>query len=126
MRNLFIFIYKYHFTFLFIIFETLSIYLVVQNNNYHKAKYINSSNSIVGYVFSKYSEATDYLKLKQINNQLAEENARLHSMLKNSATIDEKKEHTLNDTTNKKYYQYISAKVINNSINKSKNYITIV
>ncbi|MGI4022238.1 MAG: rod shape-determining protein MreC [Janthinobacterium lividum] len=125
MRNLLIFITKYNAFFLFIIFEITALVTFVKYNNFQQATFISSSNQVVGTVYSKVDQLTDYFKLGITNDSLASENARLRNQLKSSFYVDSSVVKTVNDTVNKQQYTYISARVINNSFNRRNNYITI-
>jgi len=67
----------------------------------------------------------DYLSLKEVNDSLARENARLRNRQKSSFYIDTVAKRKVTDTIYKTQYEYIEAKVINNSTNHKYNYITI-
>ncbi len=125
MRNFLLFIFRNHFTFLFLILEIVSFYLLVNFNSYHRASWISSSNKISGNVYQSYSNATQYLMLQQINEELAKENAYLRSQM--PASFKDSKDYfsLVYDSLNKRQYTYRSAKVINNSVNKHFNYLTI-
>jgi rod shape-determining protein MreC len=125
MRNLLIFITKYNAFFLFVIFEILSLVIYIKYNAFQKATFITSSNKITGSLYSKVSDFDNYLTLKGINDSLANENARLRNLVKSSFYIDTVAKHNVTDTTYKQQYEYIVAKVINNSVNRSNNYITL-
>lgn len=125
MRNLLIFISKYNAFFLFIIFEITSLIIFVKYNNFQQATFISSSNEVVGTIYAKVDQLTDYFKLGITNDSLASENARLRNQLKSSFYVDSSVVKTVNDTVNKQQYTYISARVINNSFNRRNNYLTI-
>lgn len=125
MRNLLIFISKYNAFFLFIIFEIIALVTFVKNNDFQKATFISSSNEVVGNIYLKVDQLTDYLKLGITNDSLAQENARLRNQLKSSFYVDSSVVKTVNDTVNKQQYTYIAARVINNSFNRRNNYLTI-
>ncbi|MEO6521123.1 MAG: rod shape-determining protein MreC [Mucilaginibacter sp.] len=125
MRNLLIFISKYNAFFLFIIFEVISLILLLNYNSFQKASYITSSNDVTGAINTKVSEVTAYLSLGRVNDSLARENALLRNQLKTSFYIDTLAKRTVTDTIYKQQYTYIPAKVISNSTNKHNNYITI-
>ena len=125
MRNLLIFITKYNAFFLFLIFELSSIIIYVKYNSFQKASVINSSNEVTGRLYTQINGFYDYLSLKEVNDSLAHENARLRNQQKSSFYIDTIARHKINDTVFKTQYEYIDAKVINNSTNHSYNYITI-
>ena len=125
MRNFLLFIYRNNFTFLFLILEIVSFYLLVNYNSYHRATWLSSSNKISGNIYNSYSNATQYLMLQQINEELAKENAYLRSQM--PASFKDSKDYfsLVYDKLNKRQYTYRSARVINNSVNKHFNYITI-
>jgi rod shape-determining protein MreC len=58
-----------------------------------------------------------------VNDQLAKENASLRNQLKSSFYVDTLAKHMVSDTAYKQQYEYITAKVINNSINQRNNYL---
>jgi rod shape-determining protein MreC len=125
MRNLWIFISKYSAFFLFIIFEVSSLIIYIQYNSFQKAAFINSSNAVTGNLYARVDEFKKYLSLKDVSDSLAKENARLRNQLKSSFYVDTIHKHKVTDTVYKQQYEYIEAKVINNSVNRSNNYLTI-
>src|ERR1700761_3202348 len=125
MRNLLIFITKYNAFFLFLIFEISSIIIYVKYNSFQKATFINSTGKVTGDMYAQVNELNRYLQLKDINDSLAHENARLKNQLKSSFYIDTLAKRKVTDTVYKQQYEYVVAQVINNSINRRTNYITI-
>lgn len=125
MRNLIIFIVKHHFPILFVILEIISILLIVQYNYFQRASFANSSNSITGSLYKEYSEITAYFSLRSTNNKLAEENARLRGMMKSAYIMNDTKKYMHNDSIVTRKYEYLSARVISNSTNKQRNFLTI-
>jgi rod shape-determining protein MreC len=125
MRNLWIFISKYNAFFLFLIFEIASLIIYIKYNSFQKAAFINSSNEVTGSLYSRVSEFYRYLSLKDVNDSLARENAHLHNQLKSSFYSDTATKHKVTDTVYKQQYEYIVVKVINNSVNRNNNYLTI-
>lgn len=125
MRNLLIFITKYNAFFLFIIFEVSALILYIKYNSFQKATFINSTNQVTGNMYRQVGKFKSYLNLQEVNDSLARENANLHNQIKTSFYIDSVAKHKVVDTVYKQQYQYIDASVINNSINRRNNYITI-
>ncbi|GAB3933296.1 rod shape-determining protein MreC [Mucilaginibacter myungsuensis] len=125
MRNLLIFITKYNAFFLFLIFEVGALVIYGKYNSFQKASLINSTNEVTGNVYAKYNEAERYLSLQQVNDQLAKDNAALRAKLKSSFYIDTLAKRMVNDTVYLQQYEYTVARVINNSVNKRNNTITI-
>lgn len=125
MRNLIRFINKYSFFFLFLIFESLAFYLLFRNNHYQQAAFFNSTNVVAGSLYSQYSELTDYFSLKEVNQNLSLENKRLREHKQKSFQKLYGPNYLANDTLYKRQYLYTKAKVINNSVNKRNNYLTL-
>lgn len=125
MRNLWIFISKYNAFLLFIIFFLASLFLAISNNSYQKASVLNSSNKLIGEGYERLNEVHSYLRLAQINDSLAAENARLRTMLPGSFYNDSVETRLVLDTVNKTHYSYVVAKVVDNSVRQRTNYITI-
>lgn len=125
MRNLLIFITKYNAFFLFIIFEVSALLIYIKYNSFQKATFINSANRVSGNLYAQVDELNSYLSLREVNDQLAKENAALRNQLKSSFYVDTLAKQKVTDTVYKQQYEYTLAKVINNSVNKRNNYITI-
>jgi len=125
MRNLLIFITKYNAFFLFIIFEVSALLIYIKYNSFQKATFINSANQVTGNLYARADELNSYLSLRDANEQLAKENAALRNQLKSSFYVDTLAKQKVTDTVYKQQYEYTLAKVINNSVNKRDNYITI-
>jgi rod shape-determining protein MreC len=125
MRNLLLFIWKHYFFFVFLMLETLCIYLVVQNNYYQHASFINSSNTVSASVLETSHNVKDYFYLKDVNEVLAKENAELRSRLLESYSVVINNWAKITDTVLRQKYVYTSAKVVNNSTNRRNNYLTL-
>jgi rod shape-determining protein MreC len=125
MRNLLIFITKYNAFFLFLIFEISSIIIYVKYNSFQKATFINSTNQVAGNLYTQVNGLKSYLSLREVNDSLARENSQLKNQLKSSFYVDTLSKHNAVDTIYKQQYEYVSAKVISNSVNLRNNYLTI-
>jgi rod shape-determining protein MreC len=125
VRNLAVFFYRNATLFLFIILEAISLYLLFLNSNFQREKFISSSNYVAGNMLTTANTIEDYFLLKETNQRLAIENAFLHNQNKNSYRIYNKKIFTVNDTIFKSQYTYINANVVNNSVNRRNNYLTL-
>ena len=125
MRNLIVFIWKNYFFFLFIALESVAFYLIIRNNRFQNAGFFNSSNAVTGNVYQSYSNVTDYLYLKKDNELLAAQVARFKTLSSGSFITLKNNELAINDSVYKQKYTYNYAKVINNSINKRNNFLTL-
>ena len=125
MRNLIFFIYKYYVFFIFLTLEIFAFVIIYRFNNYQKASFINYTTGVTSSFYTAVSNTQSYFNLRRVNDSLQIENAKLRSELlssyyKNNITIIQK-----NDTVYKQQYDYIAASVVNNSVIKRNNYITI-
>ncbi len=125
MRNLFVFIWRNYYFFLFLILEIVAFTLLIRHSKYQQAGFLNSAYRVSGSIHSTYTDITDYLHLKKINKQLADENTRLHLQSVKSVIITDNKSITKNDTVYKQQFEYLTAKVISSTVNKGNNYIML-
>ena len=119
MRNLikFIGLYNYSLTFIALIF--LSFFFLFNQNFVLKTFYFNSSNFISGTFYSLNKSVQDYFYLKETNRTLTLENKKLK---KNFLDLNLSKD--IGGDSSNVEIDFIDAEVINNSVNKTKNYIT--
>src|SRR5687767_1617055 len=101
MRNLFVFIWKYHFFILFLLLESACFYLLVLNNNFQRASVINTANSVSGSVLGYVGSLKEYIHLRESNQQLAMENARLRTSVRNMYYELGQNKDTISDTLHK-------------------------
>ena len=126
MRNLFRYLLRNHVILIFLVLEAISVYMVINYNNYQKVKFLNSSNNISASVFKNYSKIVNYFNLSDINLRLADENAKLRTILNyNLQSAPNITDLSDSITKNRIGLTYLSARVINNSTNKQYNYLTL-
>lgn len=162
MRNLFLFIFKYHAFLLFLALEIVSFALIVRHNHFQRASFVNSSQAFVGYLLNERNEWKEYINLKQKNDSLKDENARLRGELEAAKSVLEKdaQDNIFSNDTSRvdslasigvipsmidtattaidvdiaeneeeivgdSIFNFIGAKVINNSTNRANNFLTI-
>ncbi|MFN5710687.1 MAG: rod shape-determining protein MreC [Bacteroidota bacterium] len=125
MRNLLRFLWKYSNFVLFILMEVCCFYLIFQNNSFQRASWINSSNAFAGNVFTTVNSIKEYFALKETNELLAAENARLRTQSLGSYAKYITTKTNVSDTVLKQQYTYIPADVVNNSVNRRNNYLTL-
>ncbi|HKJ42268.1 MAG TPA: rod shape-determining protein MreC [Sunxiuqinia sp.] len=124
MRSLLHFLARHSFLLLFLVLEIVSLILIVNYNNFQRVKFLNSSNQFTGSLYEMSNNFTNYFHLNRVNEELAAENAQLRTQLqqyKLHDIISEVDSSYREDTI----YQFIPAKVINNSVNKRFNYVTL-
>ena len=126
MRGLLRFLLKNYAFFLFIFLEVISLVLVYNFNSYQQARYLNSSNRITGTIYNSFSSVGDYFSLASVNKRLARENAQLKSLIADQPYIKITPYSVISKGEyNDSVFRFISAKVINNSVDRQYNYITI-
>src|SRR6476620_11782794 len=125
MKNLFAFVVKHNFIFVFLLLQVICFWLMVRNGGYQGSHVLNSSNKAVANVYETASNTKEYFALKQENDKLAAENAVLRNFLKSNYLALPQKEYKVNDTVYKQQYTYVSAKVVNISVNKRRNFMTL-
>ncbi len=116
---------KYHFGILFIVLEIISLTIYINDTENNKNIILNSSHAIVAGFYNASSHVFEYFNLRKINYQLNKENAELKGKLKSAYKDNEINILDIYDSVYTKKYYHISAKVINNSINKQHNYLTL-
>lgn len=120
MRSLLDFIVRHSYVFLFVLLETLSLVLLFGFNDRQKEAYLTSANSLSGTLFEWRTGVEQYFGLRKENAVLVEENARLRSLLYElSDSLDLETERAMSSDG------VIVARVIDNSVRKDDNYITI-
>ena len=81
MNNLLRFIKLNHFLLLFILIEGISVGLLIKNNPYQSNKTIEFSTQYTSTLYNYTNSLSDYLALREINDYLKEENAKLNALL---------------------------------------------
>jgi rod shape-determining protein MreC len=125
MYRLFEFFYQFRVFLFFVLLQGISLWLIVQNNYYQGAQFLNSSNRYAGSILETRSEVQEYFDLRQVNEKLAAENARLKQALTVSQQSAQLKIETPSDFRKINRYEFIPAKVVNNSTAQYNNYFTI-
>jgi len=125
MRNILVFIIRYHFLLLFLLLEFISVTLLVNSTYYQSSAILKAGSRVTGRFYTTVSDATDYLKLRTTNEHLAQENAMLRQMKSVSYLRNDTNSFWVNDTLYKQQYKYIVAKVVLNTVGKRNNYIML-
>ncbi|HKL07588.1 MAG TPA: rod shape-determining protein MreC [Bacteroidales bacterium] len=125
MKSLLNFLLRIHFLLLFILIEIFSISLLVNNNNYQRSRMVNFSRELSGKYHQELSGLKKYFSLQEVNQQLVEENNRLLNIIESTYKSDDVFFRNVNDTIYNQRYFYTPARVVNNSVNKKHNFITL-
>lgn len=125
MSNIFRLLYRYRAFLLLLFYEFICFWLIFNYNSYQGTAYFNLSKEISGTFYSYSSTFKDYLSLKQVNDELAAENAFLKKRLAAMSDTSFMLNAVLNDSAQMKKYSFIAGKVLNNSVQRTNNFITI-
>lgn len=126
MKNLIDFFVNYKHWFVFILLEVFSLVALFSYNGYQKSVYFTTANGVVGYVYNAISSVSSYLHLQEVNTKLEEENEGLRKQLLGmkkklvSVGVDSLTIDSLTET-----YNIVKAQVVNNSIHRGANLMTI-
>jgi rod shape-determining protein MreC len=123
MQQIFNFIYKNSNRLLFLLLLGISLTLTIQSHSYHRSKIINSANFFSGGIYERLNNLSEYLNLKIENDALAQENAKLRSLLmkvKDTTSIPK-----LESLKGINPADIIVSKVIHNSFDDHENYLTL-
>ena len=125
MRNLLNFLLKYHNVVIFLFLEGIGLIWLTNSNNYHNSRMVKGVQGMTRGIQERISSARSYLQLWEINLNLAEENSLLRNNLETLSGQHNSGFISVEDTLMHQRYQYASARVINNSVNKQKNYFIL-
>jgi rod shape-determining protein MreC len=125
MRNLLRLIIRYHFFFLFLLLEAISVLIVVQNNSFQRARFIGVTRSVEGFFLETFGGIREYLILRQTNRDLQMENTLLRNQLDGMNRKLQTDSGHSSDSVPRRQFSYIPASVINASTNKQFNFITL-
>lgn len=130
MRNIFLFIRRFFHLILFIVLQGTAIYILSTYNKTHQAVFATAANEVTGSVSKKYNDVEYYFHLKETNDSLAKENARLHNMQASSFQGPDtgniiKVDSLMKDTMGIRRFRFMEAKVVNSSVTQENNYITV-
>lgn len=125
MNNLLRFLVGIKVLLLFIFLEVIALTLMATYSYYQHSVVINALHTGRGILQSHITGFTDYLSLRETNYILAEENTRLRNELSHYQSTVNDMQGTVYDSLSSPLYAYISANIIDNSVNKQHNFIIL-
>jgi len=131
MRNIFLFIRRYLNFLFFLVLQIIALSMLFRYNQFHRATFMGVAKELTGGIYDKANNVEYYFHLKQTNDSLAIENARLRNMLASNFEAPDTAgrvviDTVLNDSLNRyRKYFWREARVSNNSTSTQNNYITI-
>lgn len=126
MKNLIDFFVRYKHWFVFALLEVFSLVMLFSYNGYQKSVYFTTANGVVGYVYNAISSVSSYLNLREVNAQLEEDNEALRKRLlgMEKKLADMGVDSLVIDSLSASY-SLVRAQVVNNSIHRGANLMTI-
>lgn len=130
MRNLLNFFLRYSSWFVFLFYALLSCYLLFTRNPYQQHVYLTSANAVASGIYEVTGNVTSYVGLRDINDDLQRRNAALEAevvMLRtqNKHLRQDILQDSLRSLDSVGRFEFVIASVINNSVIRPYNYITI-
>jgi len=125
MKNLIRLLERYYLFLLFVVLEIIAFSLLINNNVYHRSVYNEISTAWTGKIFSIVQEIKNYTNLKEINEQLLEENTRIKNTLLSAYKSNRITFREINDSVFEKQWEYIDTRIVFNTTNKQNNIIII-
>lgn len=106
--------------------ELFCSWLIIENDQYQGASFFNSSNSFVAGINGFSQNVREYFSLREMNRVLAEENTRLRKRLEQqNQQLATPQAGGITDSAIIKRFDFVTAKVVNNSVSRFTNFITI-
>ncbi|MFH0842393.1 MAG: rod shape-determining protein MreC [Bacteroidota bacterium] len=125
MRNLLNFLAKYNNLIIFLILEGIAFYLLGTENDYHNSSMVKGVRGITRGLEQRINNTRSYFRLREINQVLASENVRLKNTIEQLTPKEDFLFFSVSDSDRRQQYRYTTARVIDNSINRQKNFFTI-
>ena len=125
MRSLLNFLLRFKTLILFLVLEAVALDMISTSHNYHQTVFYGLSRNISGFVARRLERGTYYFRLRNVNEELVKENTMLRRRLEELTSRPLEGFAGVNDTVNDVNYTYLNARVISNSVNKQKNFITL-
>ena len=131
MRNIFLFIRRYFNFLFFLMMQIVALSFLFRYNQFHEAAFMGVANEVTGRVNKKYNNVEYYFKLKKTNQQLIEENERLHNLLQSnfekadSAIIIVVDSIRVDSIETYRRYRWHQAKVVGSFMSLQTNYLMI-
>jgi rod shape-determining protein MreC len=131
MRNVFLFLRRYSVFIIFLVMQIMALTMLFTNNRFHNTVMGMLTNEAAGDINKRVDKAEEFLSLSEQNKKLREQNAKLLSLLPSGTLLPDSAMEMVTDTfrldsiIQYRQYQYLSAKVISNSVFLQQNYMVL-
>lgn len=125
MQRLLQLIYTYRAFLFFLLMETIALFIFFSYNVYQGSSWFNTSSYAVGEMLYTKKNVNNYFSLKQENEELAKENARLRLLLTREKQINNSRFPDTIAYLKEHKFNYIPAHIVSNTIHRGRNFFTI-
>jgi len=128
MRNLLNSFARYNNILIFLILEGIAYSLLTTGNSYHNIQAVKSFRGLTIGIEKILSNTRSYFHLREDVEILSGENSRLRNRVEQMEQLGQKTDSiffSVNDSVYRQQYTWTSAEVINNSVNRQKNFFTL-
>ncbi|MBX2949393.1 MAG: rod shape-determining protein MreC [Crocinitomicaceae bacterium] len=125
MRNLIAFLRRFQIFLVFAILQVIALSFYFSFFYYPRSQYLTTTATVNAKIWEARNAVTKQLKLSHTNTELQKSNAELMKKLPQSFMRIDEDLVKINDTVYQQQYEYISAEVINSTVEKRNNYFTI-
>ncbi len=130
MHNLLEFLQKYNHWFVFVILEVVSMVLLFQYNSYQGSAWFSTANAVTGKLYEWNASVETFFSLTKVNQELTQRNVYLEHQVQQ---LSDSLVHVTKDSSvlqrdqmaMLQSYKLIPAKVVDNSLDRPDNLITI-
>lgn len=123
MRSIYYLLTRFYVLIIFVLLEIFALSLVFKSHKYQEVRFLNTSGAFTGTIMEYVNGINTFIHLGTNNKILLEENTQLRRQLAYQNKYPSDSSLPKNSSTYR--FDYIPAKIVNNTINKSINYITI-
>jgi rod shape-determining protein MreC len=125
MRNLIFLLVKLGGLISFVLLEVICFTLIVKNNNQQQAIYKSNIENLTGAVDRRMNWVFSFVKMSDVADSLAAENAKLRAELKNARFVNTILKDTTYNSDSLQQYIYTAAQVVKNEVKNAHNYLRI-
>lgn len=125
MQNLLQFLRNNLHVFLFLALQIISLTALIRFNTYHQSIFFNTASSFNGKILDARNDVLSYFNLDDQNEALRKENIRLRTAGTENFLFFSSDTFLFKNREGVAQFSYMPAKVVNNDINKTKNYFTL-
>jgi rod shape-determining protein MreC len=130
MRNVILFIRRYHNFLFFLLLQVVCWSMLASFNRFHEGRFLEMTQTITGAINERYDRVEDFFQLRAENRRVHQLNDSLMNLLSsNFSQVDTQqvlREEVYTDSVRRvRRYMYRPATVIYNTVNEDKNYFQI-